>query len=326
MVLVSKYAFAQDSHHKHHNHTNYLYSPIDVMDDHSHKQDGWMFSYSYNTMHMEGNRDGSNEVSTAQVLNDFMVSPTEMTTQMHMFGLMYGVTDKLMIMGMIPYKLISMDHVNRMGLEFTTESEGVGDIELSGIYTLHEQGNRKTLLNLGVNLPVGSIDERADTPAGIKQKLPYPMQLGSGTYDLLPGIAYADQRGSWAWGSQLKATLRLGKNNNEYRLGNEYSLSLWGARNISRYVSASLSVNGKKWGNIHGGSPELNPIMLPTSRTDLRGGDRVDLQLGIDLIAEEGELQGNRLSLEVGFPLYQNLDGPQLELDRQLTVGWQLVF
>ncbi len=285
-----------------------------------------MLSYAYRTMYMEGNRDGVNDVGVTQVLNDFMVSPTEMSMQMHMFGVMYGVTDRVMIMGMMPYKMISMDHINRMGSRFTTESEGIGDVKLSGIYTLHEQGSQKTLLNIGIALPSGSIDERGDTPNGEKQKLPYPMQLGSGTYDLLPGIAYADQRGSWAWGSQLKATIRLGNNNNGYRLGNEYNLTLWGARKINRYVSTSLSVYGKKWGDIHGRDPELNPIMVPTSRTDLRSGDRVNLRLGFDLIAPEGELQGNRLSIEVGIPVYQNLDGPQLELDHRLTVGWQLVF
>ncbi len=327
MTFVVSPALAQsNSHHKHHNHTSQLYSPIGVMDDHSHEQGGWMLSYAYSTMHMEGNRDGVNDVGVAQVLNDFVVSPTEMTMKMHMFGVMYGVTDKVMIMGMIPYKMISMDHINRMGSQFTTESEGVGDVKLSGIYTLHEQGNRKTLLTIGISLPVGSIDKRDDTPAGKSQQLPYPMQLGSGTYDFLPGIAFAEQRGAWAWGSQLKTTIRQGSNNNDYRLGNEYSLTLWGARKINRYINASLRVDGKKWGNIHGEDPELNPMMVPTSRTDLRAGDRVDLQFGIDLIAPGGDLQDNRLAIEVGIPIYQNLDGPQLELDYRLTVGWQLVF
>ena len=285
-----------------------------------------MLSYAYSTMYMEGNRDGVNDVGVTQVLNDFMVSPTEMSMQMHMFGVMYGVTDRVMIMGMMPYKMISMDHINRMGSRFTTESEGVGDVKLSGIYTLHEQGNRKNLLTIGISLPVGSIDKRGDTPAGKNQQLPYPMQLGSGTYDFLPGIAFADHRGAWAWGSQLKAIIRLGNNDNGYRLGNEYSLTLWGARKINRYINASLRVDGKKWGNIHGEDPELNPMMVPTSRTDLRAGDRIDLQFGIDLIAPEGDLQGNRLAIEAGIPIYQNLDGPQLELDYRLTVGWQLLF
>jgi len=36
-------------------------------------------------------------------------------------------------------------------------------------------------------------NERDDTPAGSNQKLPYPMQLGSGTIDLLPAIIYIGQ-------------------------------------------------------------------------------------------------------------------------------------
>ncbi len=66
--------------------------------------------------------------------------------------------------------------------------------------------------------------------------------------------------------------------------------------------------------------------MVPTSRTDLRGGDRIDLLFGLDLTVSEGKLQGNRLAVEVGMPIYQDLNGPQLELDYRLTVGWQLVF
>ncbi|MCH7696286.1 MAG: hypothetical protein IIB73_08345 [Proteobacteria bacterium] len=67
-------------------------------------------------------------------------------------------------------------------------------------------------------------------------------------------------------------------------------------------------------------------MMAPTSRTDLRCGSRIDLLFGINLIASEGKLQDNRLAIEVGLPIYQYLDGPQLEMDYRLTVGRQLVF
>jgi hypothetical protein len=327
VIFVSSYALAQDhSHHEQHNHASHVYSPIGVMGAHPHKKGEWMFSYGYSTMNMKGNRDGSSHVSSAQVLNDFMVSPTEMTMQMSMFGLMCGVHDRLTLMGMVPYTWISMDHVNRMGMRFTTDSEGVGDMKLFGIYTLDEQGNRKILLSAGISFPTGSIDEQDDTPVGANQKLPYPMQLGSGTYDFLPGITYTDQQGDWSWGSQLKVAIRMDKNDNDYRIGNEAELTVWGELKLNRYANASLRLNGKKWGNIHGADPELNPIMVPTARTDLRGGDRIYLLLGIDLTAIEGKLQGNRLAVEVGMPIYHHLDGPQLELDYRLTVGWQLVF
>lgn len=329
MMYASSYTSAQDKdhfYHAYHNHANHVYGPIGVMGEHPHKQGEWMLSYHYSTMHMKGNRDGTSDVSPEQVLNDFMVSPTDMTKQMHMFNLMYGVTDKLTLMGMMSYNLISMDHISRMGVRFTTDSKGVGDTKLMGMYILHNQGNRKFLLNAGISFPTGSIDERDDTPAGANQKLPYPMQLGSGTYDLLPGITYTDQQNNWSWGSQLNAAIRLGKNSSDYRLGNQYGLTIWGIRKLNHYANASLRLDSKKWGNIHGADPELNPMMVPTSRTDLRGGERVDLLFGMDLFAPEGKLQGNRLAIEAGLPIYQHLDGPQLKTRYRLTVGWQLVF
>lgn len=302
------------------------HSPIGIMGDHNHKKGEWMTSYRYSTMKMKGNRSGTNRVSIDEVHDDFMVAPIEMTMEMHMFGLMYGVSDKLTLMGMLPYTLISMDHVNRAGVKFTTKSEGIGDAKFSGIYTLSEEGSRKFLLNAGISLPTGSIDERDNTPAGANQKLPYPMQLGSGTYDLLPGITYTDKQGNWSWGSQLNAVIRLGENDNDYTLGNQYGLSAWGARKFNEYASASVRLDGKTWGNIDGADSDLNPAMIATARTDLRGGERVDLLVGINLIAPHGKLAGNRLAIEAGMPIYQKLDGPQLETDYKLTIGWQMAF
>lgn len=325
ILSSSSYSLAKDNEHLH-NHTEHAYAPVGVMGEHPHSKGDWMFTYSYNTMEMKNNLLGTSEVSTSQVLADFMVSPTSMTMQMHMFGLMYGVSEKFMLMGMMPYSLISMDHVNRTGTDFTTRSEGIGDFKLSGTYTFYERGNRRVLLNFGVNLPTGSIDERDDTPAGEDQKLPYPMQLGSGTYDFPAGFTYTNQRGPWSWGGQAKATIRTGENDNSYRLGNEYGLTAWSVRKVNSYINGSLRIDGKSWGNIEGSDPELNPMMVPTSRTDLRGGKRIDLLIGIDFISSKGTLNGNRLGIEAGFPVYQNLNGPQLAADYRLSVAWQSVF
>jgi len=131
MLSASPYILAKNNEH-HHNHAGHSsYAPIGVMGEHPHSKDDWMFTYSYNTMKMKNNLNGRNEISTSKVLSDFMVSPTSMTMQMHMFGLMYGVNEKFMLMGMMPYSVISMDHINRMGTKFTTKSEGIGDFKLS---------------------------------------------------------------------------------------------------------------------------------------------------------------------------------------------------
>ena len=65
-----------------------------------------------------------------------MVAPTKMTMEMHMLGVMYAANDDLTFMGMLPYVRLSMDHITRMGVKFTTDSEGIGDVKLSALYRL----------------------------------------------------------------------------------------------------------------------------------------------------------------------------------------------
>ena len=64
--------------------------------------------------------------------------------------------------------------------------------------------------------------------------------------------------------------------------------------------------------------------MIPTADASLRGGTRVDRLLGVNLHLPEWG--GNRFAVEGGMPIYQSLDGPQLETDWRLTAGWQLAF
>lgn len=310
------------------------HAPIGVMGEHVHKQGEVMFSYRFSRMHMDGNRDGTNDVSSAQVLSNYIVTPLDMRMEMHMFGAMYAPSDDWTLMAMAPYINKSMNHQTRMGMRFSTEAEGFGDVKLSGLYSLYESGVDKDvhrirhqwLLGMGASLPTGSIDERGNTPAGANQKLPYPMQLGSGTVDPLLGLTYTSRYDMWSWGAQANTTLRFGKNNEGYRLGNEYGLTSWVARNLNEYASVSFRLDGKSWGNIHGQDNELNPMMIPTARADLRGGERVDALVGLNLYQNKGVLAGHRLAAEFGAPVYQRLDGPQLETDYRFTLGWQWAF
>ena len=40
----------------------------------------------------------------------------------------------------------------------------------------------------------------------------------------------------------------------------------------------------------------------------------------------DGFLKGHRLAIEGGMPVWQDLDGPQLEVDWVVIVGWQYAF
>ena len=88
-----------------------------------------------------------------RVAEGFMVAPTSMTMEMHMFGAMYAATDDLTVMAMFPYLRKSMDHITNMGVKFTTKSEGLGDIRLTGLYKLFEQDGHYVHLNTGLSFP-----------------------------------------------------------------------------------------------------------------------------------------------------------------------------
>lgn len=292
---------------------------------HTHPRGEWMIGYQYMLMAMDGNRDGTSRKSTREVLQDFMIAPTEMTMEMHMFEIMYGLTDKWTLMGMISYDRKSMDHITRTGVRFTTESEGFSDLKLMGLHKFWENGRHRLHFTAGLSVPTGSIDEMDTTPAGLT-RLPYPMQIGSGTVDLLPGLTYSGHQGDWFWGARTGGTVRLGRNDREYSLGDDFNLDAWGSRIVTEWLSLSFQVNGRVWGNIDGADPALNPAMVPTADPDRRGGERIDLLAGINLFRNRGKLKGNRISIEAGLPVYQSLDGPQLETDWIFKFAWRWAF
>jgi len=302
------------------------HAPIGVMGDHTHEQGEFMLSYRYMYMDMDGNRSGTESLSTAEVLQDFMVTPVRMTMEMHMLGAMYAPTDDLTLMAMLPYVTKKMDHLTRTGVEFTTHSEGIGDVGLGGLYTIFDANRQRVHLNLGFSIPTGSIEERDTTPAGPNQILPYPMQIGSGTFDLRPGITYLGQAGRWSWGSQASGIIRLGENSNGYRQGHQFALTGWSARSWNNWFSTSLRLNGRTFGDYGGQDDRLNPAMIPTADPDRRAGTQIDVGLGLNFYVPEGGAQGLRLATEFNLPIFRSLSGPQLETDFSATAGVQYAF
>ena len=300
------------------------HAPYGVMGEHTHKTGEVMLSYRYMRMEMEENRDGTNTLEDSQVFTDFgfPVAPTRMSMEMHMFGAMYAPNDKLTFMAMLPLVDLEMEHlVVPMGVRFTTKTNGLGDIKLSGLYSIYQHEGHKIHINAGISLPTGSIDERGDTPALRNGILPYPMQLGSGTYDLLPGITYSGQSTNWSWGGQLMGTIRLSDNDEDYSLGDKVELTGWVSRKWNDSFSTSFRLAGQSWGNIDGADSRLNAMIVPTADPNRRGGDRVDALVGINF-----KQAGFRIAIEAGAPVYQDLDGPQLETDWITTAGIQYAF
>lgn len=300
-------------------------APAGVMDDHVHRAGHWMLSYRFMYMSMDGMRDGTHKVSTQKVLENYMMAPVKMDEQMHMFGIMYAPTDSINVMAMIPYVRKSMTHVTRMGERFTVDTDGLGDVSVTTVFKVFDAHRQRIQLNAGLSFPTGSIDEKADTPMGKNRPLSYDMQLGSGTLDLIPGITYLGQYGRVSWGAQASGMIRIAENKKDYALGDRLDATAWGAWDWFNWISTSARADWQSWGNIDGANPALDPEMMPCADPKLQGGDRLDLLLGLNFYVPEGPtlIKGQRLFAEFGLPVYQNLDGPQLETDWVLWLGWQ---
>lgn len=303
------------------------HAPIGVMGDHTHHAGEVMLSYRYMRMDMRPNYVGSDEVTPQSQLRpnggNFLIMPTDMQTEMHMVGVMYAPSDDLTLTFMMPILDKTMDHITAAGTSFTTATNGIGDFKFGGLVNIYEQGNVKGHLNLIMGAPTGSVKESGFVPpAGRIIRLPYPMQLGSGTWDFRPGVTFVGQKGNFSWGSQVTGIVRLGENNENYTLGNEISGTLWGALRLSDCVSTSLRVSGTAWGDIDGRDPMImGPV--PTADPAIQGGERIDLFYGLNFLFQDGAFKGHRLAVEAGTPLYQDLDGPRLGMDWMMTIGWQ---
>ncbi len=307
------------------------HAPIGVMGDHMHHEGELMLAYRYMFMDMRDNYVGSSKVTPQSQLSapgtgPFQIMPTDMQTEMHMFSAMYAPNDLVTLAFMMPVLDKSMNHLVANGTTFNTRTNGIGDFKFGGLVDIYEKGNSRAHLNLMMSAPSGSTTETGFVPpAGRTIRLPYPMQLGSGTWDLNPGITWLGQCGNFSWGSQLFGTIHLGRNDEQYSLGDDITATLWGAVKVSDALSTSLRIAGTSWGDVDGRDPLIRgPV--PTADPALRGGERIDAFGGINYYCQNGMFKGHRLALEAGTPIYQDLDGPQLGMDWMITLGWQKAF
>ncbi len=326
------------------------HAPIGVMGDHMHKAGDFMVSARAMRMHMEGNRIGTNKVSPETIAttipNRFFgtpmqpatlrVVPTEMTTNMVMLGAMYAPTDDLTFMVMGNYIDREMDHITfeggagttRLGT-FKTRAKGMGDIKTSALIRLYEDKTHHVHLNAGLSLPTGSIKETDNVlaPNGMRPelRLPYAMQLGSGTFDLLPGITYTGRQDKFGWGTQYAGTFRLGDNSQGYSWGDKHIVSAWGSYLFTPAVSASVRVTGETESKINGIDEQI-VAPVQTADPDNFGGRRLSLSFGLNSVVPNGALKGHRFSIEATLPVYQDLNGSQMERDNAVMLGWSKAF
>ena len=328
------------------------HAPIMVMGDHMHNAGEFMVSARHMTMRMRGNMKGTNELSDAQVLAEpnqhgvpmtLRVVPQKMDMEMTMLGAMYAPSDAVTLLAMvmqIDNQMILQSYQGIMGetpcaSPFLSKSNGRGDTIIGALFRGGATSNGQWHSGLAVSLPTGAIDKtgRPMTPMGCAQatmdmRLPYPMQLGSGSYELKPSLTYTgdwQKWGGWRVGAQANATLRLNDNDEDYRLGDKFEVQGWAMKNLTPYASASLRLDASHQGKMDGRDAAIS-LPVPTAQSRSSGGTYANLSLGINLIGQSGVLRDHRLALEFVMPVHQDANGVQMKRDETLTLGWQKAF
>jgi hypothetical protein len=291
---------------------------------HEHKAGQWMFEYRYMNMEMEGLLDGTESVDpkdlVAMMGGDYMMAPTEMSMDMHMLMAMYGMTSKLSLMVMANQITKNMTMINMQGMEMEMETSGQGDTLLGFMY----KTDNKWTTSLSFSIPTGSIEEHV-MMMGSETKAPYPMQLGSGTTDVIPAVTYSDDYHGMNWGVQAEYTYRTSENDHGYTLGNRSEVSAWIKWPMNKDVMLTTRMEAARWGNITGQDTEImfrnmmsGRIMTPTADPNAQGGRRADFYLGLN-----GMFGPHMIGAEVGVPVSQTLDGPQMETKSIISVAYQ---
>jgi hypothetical protein len=302
------------------------HAPISIMGDHYHKKGEFMFSYKYMPMKMIGNIETVDDISNDEIYQNFVVAPQNMSVNMHMLGIMYAPSDNITLMAMGNYIINDMSLRTKMGVDFVTESNGIGDINLSCIIKMMNKKRQSIHCNIGMSIPTGNIDQRDETPMMNDAKLAYPMQLGSGTWDPSISLTYLGQSDNISWGIQSTYKVRLDENSNSYNFGSIFNIVGWAAIKLSDNFSYSTSLSNFKTQKNNGLDADLNPMVAPLSNTENSGRNQINVGLGLNFLVPKGDFKNLRLASEIRIPVVQKVNGIQMKNTIMSTFGVQYSF
>ncbi len=323
-IIVGE-AYSQHEHHHHHDHEEHNHHDhhhhhhSGLMGEHAHFKGEWMISFTSTNTYGQRNLSGTNSVPISQIFDQgYVMASRSMFMQMNMLEVMYAVTDRLMLMGMVDFMIHLMDHGHAPGFgeNHSHNTVGFSDTVLGTYYRLFDSSAHLTHLELGFTIPTG----RFDFLEG------YNMQLGSGTVDLVAGINHALRTDNFIYGFNAGGRFHFYENSRNYRRGNEYSASIYSRYLLTDTISPILRFEYNLWENITGRDPLLDPEVDPARNPLFQGGQRVDIGVGLLLSLNSNRFQSLNLIFETMLPVYQNLDGPQLSQDFMGNIGLQLGF
>ena len=284
-------------------------------------------AYRFAHLNARGLQFGKANVLEAEVLAlGFSFVPLERTIEAHMVSVGLGLTDQLTLLGSAAWLQKNRTTASDSVL-FFNETSGVSDVEVDALWDLYREGPYRGHLQMGVIVPTGSFDNRGTFAGGADQMLPYEMQLGSGSFAVVPGITGQAMNEAGSVGAQIRTVFSLTDNDRGWRPGTRVEGRLWAGYRFNDFISVSGGIRGVQTAAIQGFDPDLETLRDPGDLALSFATKRVDLPFGVNLrIPGTSPLAGDRLSFEGVWTVHEESDGPILADDWGFSVGYQCAF
>ena len=316
---------------------------------------GLMVSVRQMRMWMAGNRNGTDDLSDAQIIklphpyqagnvpSKLSVVPQDMVMNMTMLGLMYAQSSSVTLMGTGVFMSKSMDLFTYQGMvpmsggmmmdrhqlgSFTTSSSALASISLSGLIKLYEGDTSQAHAQLGIQRSFGVNDATGEvlTPMNMRQRmiLPYDMQIGDGSASVISALTYVAQDDGWGYGGQVKFRNVIA--NNGWNFGDTLSLTGWVQREWVRETALSFRATHHRQDAINGRDTAIiTPVQ--TANPANYGGSVTELGIGVNQLFDifPGS-HADRIGVELTYPIHQDLNGPQMKSGVSIQLGYQRSF
>lgn len=283
-------------------------------------------SYQYERVQKQGLLVSDEHVRPGELFDNVAPSPVyirvprSLAITVHTFQLAYAPHPRVTLVAELPFLQKELETLAATGIRSEVQTQGVGDLGFAVVLPFIRKGNESSHIHFGFDVPTGSIRRGGDVT-----RLPYDSQIGNGTVDLEWGWTYRGFMDELSWGGQVVGRHPVGRNDLDYREGSRFEASFWGAFQLLEGLSASLRMNWEKRNNIRLRRRVSNaPLLDVSDNAKARGGTTLTISPGLTL--EIPQLGNQRISVEVGIPFHQDLDGPQLEEDWSVKAGWQWGF
>lgn len=286
-------------------------------------------SYRFEQLNSRGVWFQSDSLTVDETHDFYPVAPISMVAMTHHVGIGYALRPNLTLRAEASFSQRQREQLTDADVFYVTDSDALGDLELTALYSIYDQGAYRAHLQAGALVPTGKFRGTAPTPFsnGGEEALPYEMRAGGGTFALLPGLTALVQNETSSLGAQVKGALYVGKNSSDFSPGSRYEATAWAAFRLNESFSFSGRVEYQSWSGIQGADPLLDPLRDPGNDAYFLEGSRAYLPVGVNfLMPPEGRFAGHRVALEWVFPVHQRYDGLQLGADWGMTLGWEMTY